>query len=154
MRLSDLLKRSTAKYPDRIAVKDDICEMTYTQLLFNAEQLSDSLKSAGCQAGVKIAIVLPNSAAYFVSFFAISAAGATIVPMSSKMTVYEAASFIKRADVSLVITEKNFAGKLKEQIAIVTIEQNPDSTLKIKTFAQAYVCEYLCADGVDMVQKE
>lgn len=141
MRLIDLLKRSGTKYPDRVAVKDDVCEITYTQLLSNVEQLSGYLKSAGCGPGVKIAIVLPNSAVYFTSFFAVSSAGATIVPMSSKMTAYEAAGFIKRADVSLVLTEKTFAGKLAEQlgdieqIAIFTIEQNADSILKVETFA-------------------
>jgi acyl-CoA synthetase (AMP-forming)/AMP-acid ligase II len=141
VRLIDLLKRSSTKYPSRIAVKDDICEMTYARLLSNTEQLSGYLKSAGCGPGVKIAVVLPNRGAYFASIFAVSLAGATIVPMSSKMTAYEAAGFIKRADVSLVLTEKSFAGKLaeqlgnKEQIAIATIEQDADSALKVETFA-------------------
>ena len=117
MRLIDLLRLSNTKYPDRVAVKDDVREITYAQLLSNVEQLSSYLKSAGCGPGVKIAIILPNRGAYFVSFFAVSAAGATIVPMSSKMTSYEAGGFIKRADVSLVLTEKSFAGKLAEQLA-------------------------------------
>lgn len=140
MKLIDLLKRSGSKYPDRIAVKDDIGEMTYTQLLSNVQQLSDLLESSGCGSGVKIAVVLPNSATYFASFFAVSAAGATIVPMSSKMRAYEAAGFIKRAEVSFVLTERSFAGKLaeqlgdKEQIAIFTLEQNVDSTLNIELF--------------------
>ena len=144
MRLIDLLKRSGSKYPDRIAVKDDICEMTYTHLLSNVEQLSNFLKSAGCGPGVKIAVVLPNLGAYFASFFAVSLAGATIVPMSSKMKAYEAAGFIKRAEVSLVLTEKSFAGKLadqlgdKEQIAIVTIEQDGDSALKVEIFTSGH----------------
>ena len=33
MKLIDLLERSVTKYPDRIAVKDDVCEMSYAQLL-------------------------------------------------------------------------------------------------------------------------
>jgi acyl-CoA synthetase (AMP-forming)/AMP-acid ligase II len=139
MKLIDLLKHSAAKYPDRIAVKDDIGEITYSRLLSNTEQLSEYLKTAGCGPGVKVAIVLPNCGAYFESFFAVSAAGATIVGMSSKMTSFEAAGFIKRAEVSLVITEKAFANKLKEQldnddVSIVTVEQDATSKLKIKTF--------------------
>jgi long-chain acyl-CoA synthetase len=140
MRLIDLLKRSAIKYPCRIAAKDSVCEITYSRLLSNVEQLSSLLKSAGCGPGIKVAIVLPNSAAYFASFFAISAAGATIVPMSSKMTAYETAGFIKRAGVSLVLTGKIFAGNLakqlgtQEQTAISTIAQNADSVLKVETF--------------------
>ncbi|MHC5060695.1 MAG: class I adenylate-forming enzyme family protein [Planctomycetota bacterium] len=139
------MKRSTAKYPAKIAVKDDVCEMSYAQLLSNTKQLSSFLRSAGCGPGVKIAIVLPNSAAYFASFFAVSATGATIVGMSSKMTAYEAAGFIKRAEVSLVLTAKTFAGKLTEQlvdnerITILTIEQSVDSALNVETFASGRI---------------
>ncbi len=144
MRLIDLLKRSSAKYPGRIAVKEDGCEITYALLLSNAQQLGGYLKSAGCGPGVKVAIVLPNSAVYFASFFAVSSAGATIVPMSSKMTAYEAAGFIKRAEVSLVLTERSFAGKLaeqladKEQITIAIIEQDAESILKVGTFTSGW----------------
>lgn len=144
MRLINLLTQSVNKYSDRIAVKDNVCEITYAQLLSNVEQLSNYLKSVGGSPGVKIAIVLPNSASYFATFFAISAIGATIVPMSSKMTKYEAVGFIKRAGVSLVLTDKNHAGKLAEQLcdeehmAIITIEQDADSALKIETFASGH----------------
>lgn len=145
MRLIDLLKLSSTKYPSRIAIKDDNNETTYAQLLSNVERLSSYLKSAGCGLGVKIAIALPNHEAYFISFFAISSAQATIVAMSSKMTAYEVADFLKRADVSMAITNKNFAYKLADQlnnknkIAILTIEQNPDSTFQIETFISAPV---------------
>jgi acyl-CoA synthetase (AMP-forming)/AMP-acid ligase II len=53
------------------------------------------------------------------------------------MTSYEAAGFIKRAGVSLVITEKSFANKLKEQlndeVSIVTVEQDAGCVLRIET---------------------
>ena len=65
MRLFDLLKLSNAKYSDRIAVKDDVCEITYSQLMANVKQMSDYLRSVGCGPGVKIAIVLPNSTGEF-----------------------------------------------------------------------------------------
>ncbi|HPS55397.1 MAG TPA: class I adenylate-forming enzyme family protein [Sedimentisphaerales bacterium] len=154
MKLFDLLKRSAAKFPGRTAVIDDACEITYAKLLSNTEQLSKYLKSAGCRPGVKVAVVLPNSSVYFAAFFAISASGAAIVAMSSKMTVYEAAGFIKRADVSLVLTEKTFADNLaeqlgnKEQISIVTIEQNSDGVLKIGIFIQR--CPKVDSDNSDV----
>ena len=143
MKLINLLKLSSTKYPDRIAIKDDVGEITYAQLLSNVQRLSNYLKLAGCGPGVKIAIVLPNHEVYFTSFFAVSSAGATIVAMSSKMTAYEVAGFLKRANVSVVLTERNFAGKLaaqlddKNQIAILTIEQNTGFAFQIETFASA-----------------
>ena len=137
MKLIDLLKQSAAKFPDKISVKDDTCEMTYSQLMTNVKRISDCLCSVRCGPGVKVAVILPNSAAYFACFFAVSAAGATTVPMSSKMTAYEAAGFIKRSEVSLVLTEKNFACKLLEQLddtAIMILGQNANSDLKVDSF--------------------
>ena len=140
MKLIDLLIQSAAKYPNKIVVRDDTCEMTYTQLLSNTKRLSNILKSSGCGPGVKIAIVLPNCVAYFASFFAISEVGATIIPMSSKMTVYEIVGFIKRADITMVITTKKIADKLREEleneeyVAILTAEQRPDYILAFGTF--------------------
>jgi len=140
MKLIDLLKRSSSKYPDRIAVKSDIGDITYSQLLANVKQLSGYLKSAGCGPGVKVAIVLPNQGAYFACIFAISAVGATIVPLSTRMTAYEASVFIKRAEVSLVLIDKSFKKKLqeqldiKQQISIITVEEDVDATLRIEDY--------------------
>lgn len=140
MNLIDLLKQSADKFPDRIAVKDDICEISYSQLLTNTGQLSGFLKTIGCGPGVKAAIVLPNCAGYFETFFAVSAAGATIVGMSSKMTSFEAADFLERAEVSIVLTERAFAKKLSDQlgennrVSIIIVEQDSDCSIKIEVF--------------------
>lgn len=130
MRIIDLLKNSASKVSDKLAVIDDAKKLSYSQLLTNVNYLSDYLVSVGCAPGVKIALLLPNSSVYFISFFAVSSVGATIVPMSSKMKIYEAAGFIKRADVSVVLAERNFANKLakqldnKERTTLITLEHD------------------------------
>jgi acyl-CoA synthetase (AMP-forming)/AMP-acid ligase II len=141
MKLINLLKLTSCKYPDRLAVKDDVCEMTYAQLVLNVDLLSGYLQSSGCLPGVKVALLLPDSVVYFISFFAVSLASATIVPMSSKMTGYEAAKLIKRADVSIVLTENSFTGKLAKylddinRVTLITLEYT-STELKIKTVSE------------------
>lgn len=134
MKLVDLLKRSVTKYPGRKALMDDVCEMTYSKLLSNVMDLSEHLKSAGCGPGLKVAIMLPNSAAYFAAFFAVSNSGATIVPMSSLITPYEAACCISKAQVYMVITDRTFASNLKDMtdnsVSILTLEQIADGSIK------------------------
>lgn len=142
MKIIDLLIESTARHPETIAVRDDVIELTYSQLSANVDCLSDYLTSNRCPPGAKVAILLPNSALYFISFFALSAAKVTIVPMSSKMTVYEAAEFIKRADVSIAITEKSFAKKLsaelkdKNQLTIITLQWDHNRNLQPQTITE------------------
>jgi long-chain acyl-CoA synthetase len=138
MRIIDLLKHSVAKFPDRTAIKDDTTELTYSQLDFSVSYLSDYLTLKGFGPGIKAALLLGNSALYFISFFAVSAAGGTVVPMSSKMTVYEAVKFIKRSGVSIAITERALAKKLANKlnqtdlISIFTIDWGCSNHLEIQ----------------------
>jgi acyl-CoA synthetase (AMP-forming)/AMP-acid ligase II len=112
-------------------------------LLFNVSSLSDYLISKGCGPGIKTALLLGNSALYFTSFFAVSAAKATIVPVSARMTVYEAVRFIKRSNISIAITESAFAKKLADelsqtvQITILTLDWDQNDSLRVQTFLSA-----------------
>jgi long-chain acyl-CoA synthetase len=118
MKLIDLLTNSAESKPDRIAMKSGDMEVTYSQMLSDAYFLSEHLKLAGCRGGVKVAIVLGNSIEYLISFFAVCAAGGIILPLSKRMTPYEVSGYIDKADVSIVITEKEYA---KQQFCNVTV---------------------------------
>ena len=148
MRQINLLEHSANKYPDKIAIKDNFCDLTYNQLLSKVEQLSENLTFAGSQKGVTVAIVLPYSASYLISFFAIAATSAINLPLSSKMTIYEIFGFLKKANVSIIITEESFLNHLlvqwckEEHISIITIEINQNSVMKINTIS-------LCSPRID-----
>ena len=96
MKIIDLLTNSGTRQSHRIAIKSGETQLRYWQMLLDVENLSEHLKSEGCRPGVKIAIILGNSMEYLVSFFAISAAGGTILPLSSRMTTYESIQYIDK----------------------------------------------------------
>ncbi len=112
MKIIDLLTNSVASAPDRIAMKNGDVEITYAQMLSDVHDLYERLKSAGCSGGVKVAIVLGNSIEYLISFFAISAAGGIILPLSKRMTPHEISRYISKADISIVITDKTYGDRL------------------------------------------
>ena len=119
MKIIDLLINSFEAKPDRIAMKSDRAEISYRQMLSDVVSLSEQLKRAGCKSGVKVAIALRNSFEYLISFFAISAADGIILLLSNRMTPYETAEYIKKADVSILITNEFYGRKLSEAISDV-----------------------------------
>jgi len=133
------LKNNAQKNPQNIAVKSEKTELLYSRMISDVKLLAVHLKSVGSKPGVKVGIILGNCAEYFISFFAISAAGGTIVPLSSKMTTYELTKFIDKGDVSIILTNGNYGQKLLEnqgnfsQITIIAVDYDDRVQLKIKT---------------------
>jgi long-chain acyl-CoA synthetase len=135
MKLVDLLINSVAGRPKEIAIKTDEIEITYRQMLLDVQSLAEKLRSAGCDRGIKAAIMLGNSAEYLISFFAISAAGGIIFPLSQQMTSREAARYIERADVSMVITRQGYKHlfdklNLPHGITVICAEYDADRNLR------------------------
>lgn len=103
---------SAASVPDAIAAKSGPVEIPYGRMLADVEHLSQRLRTLGCSQGTNVAVLLENSCEFLVAFFAVSAAEGTIVPLSARMTPYEAARLIERADVSIVITSERYGKRL------------------------------------------
>lgn len=73
------------EYPDDIAIDTPTEQLTYTGLWSRVALFRGFLRSAGVQAGEKIAVVLPNSTACIVCFLAISTYGAVPVMVSASI---------------------------------------------------------------------
>jgi long-chain acyl-CoA synthetase len=112
MKIIDLLTKSAAAEPHRTAMKSGAAEVSYAEMLSDVYSLSEQLKYVGCSRGVKVAIILNNSVEYLISFFAISAAGGIILPLSAHMTPYETTRYVNSADVSIVITNETYGRRL------------------------------------------
>lgn len=134
MKIIDLLKDATLEKPQDIAIKSSTIELTYYRLCSDVKQLADFLKTLGCDAGVKVAVAVGNRPEYFTTFFAISAAGGTIVPLSDRMTIYEVTRYAERADVSIILTTPILAEKLqKEKINTTVVKIQYDMSFQFIT---------------------
>jgi len=139
MKIIDLLANNAAGHPERLAVKNGDIEVTYSRLLSCVRSLSEILASAGCRSGVKVAVVLNNSIEYLISFFAISAANGIILPLSARMTPYEIAAYIDKADASIVIAGQSYLNRLSnaqaylDKVTTVCIQYYGNNNLKLET---------------------
>ena len=139
MKIIDLLTNSATRWPHRIAIKSKKIQLHYWQMFVDVENLSEQLKSAGCRPGVKVAVIFGNSIEYFLGFFAISAAGGTILPLSIRMTTYETIKYMDKADVSIVITTGEYGKQLLEKwdncgrITVIRIQYDSNKRLEIET---------------------
>ncbi|MHC4647711.1 MAG: class I adenylate-forming enzyme family protein, partial [Planctomycetota bacterium] len=138
MKIIDLLKNSAENEPRRTAVVSGESEVSYKQLFAEVSALSEKLKQAGCSPGVKVAVVLNNSVEYLAGFFSISATGATIVPLSMRMTPREVAGYAEKADVSIIVTSRSYGEVLAEQLrssenmTLLYVQYDTDTGLHVK----------------------
>lgn len=85
--LPEVLDWHTEAHPDRVAIQvyghhDQIdATFTYASLRQGARALATGLRERGLQPGQTVAIMLPTSADYFLSFFGILLAGGVPVPI-------------------------------------------------------------------------
>jgi len=129
MKLVDLLKNSCEQYPRAKAVCEPGRDMTYSGLYSDCLSLSEVLRKKGMTPGVKVGLYLENSVEFLIAFFAVSAAGCTIVPLFREMTLYELTGSIGTANLSAVITDANMAAKLSRgglEVTVIGLQYRDD----------------------------
>lgn len=135
MRIIDLLNQSVVKAPEAVVFEGSKGRISYQQMLVGVDKIAQELRQVGCGPGVRVAIVLNNSIEYLISFFAISATGGTVLPLSGAMTSHEISKYLSLADVTIVITNSRLRRKLSVYekqncwTAIVEIQHRHDTII-------------------------
>jgi long-chain acyl-CoA synthetase len=80
--LYQILELTCVRYDDAVATVFFDQKMTYGQLRDHVRRLSAALRSMGVKKGDRVAIMLPNSPQFIVSYYAVLEAGATVVNIS------------------------------------------------------------------------
>jgi acyl-CoA synthetase (AMP-forming)/AMP-acid ligase II len=80
--VGDLLTRSAARYPARLAVVDGARTLTYTQLNALANQVAHALLGRGYQRGDALAVASGNSLEFLATYFACAKTGVVCVPVN------------------------------------------------------------------------
>jgi len=98
-----LLRESVERNPDAVAiVAPDAEAMTYGELFERAAAVAGGLRARGVARGDRVAIRLPNSAAWVLAFFGAQLAGAAVVPVNTRFTEAEARYVIDDAECAYV----------------------------------------------------
>lgn len=105
MTLSEMLARNARKYGDALAITDDAKQLSWAELNTQVEELAAWLQQEyQVQAGDRVALVIPNSIAFVLGFFAIQRLDAIAVPINVRLTTPELSYIIEDSGAKSVLT--------------------------------------------------
>jgi acyl-CoA synthetase (AMP-forming)/AMP-acid ligase II len=105
-----MLGDSAARYAGRTAIVDGDKELTYAELHSEARTFAKALIAKGVRRGDLIACWAPNGWRWVVMVHAVWMIGAVIVPISSRLKVFEAGPILERTQAALLFTVAECAG--------------------------------------------
>jgi len=104
-----VLSETAKRTPQKTAVifKDE--EITFFQLELMATRLANKLRTCNVDRGDRVAIVLPNSSQWIVSYFSIMKLGAVAVPLDFRLKGEELFPILTDARVKVAITSELYS---------------------------------------------
>ena len=112
VRLIDILHRGAALAPDRIAVSHGASQITYRRLLSQAQCLAHRLKAVGLEPGARVGLLWENSIDYVTTFFGITWAGLTVVPLDHSLKPQRVAYILNDCSAEGLIVQGKLARRL------------------------------------------
>jgi len=107
--LADLLRRSAARHPHKLAIACGEVRWTYREFDALCDRLAAGLAGLGLARGDRVAILARNSHAYAALRFALARLGAVLVPVNFMLQADEAAYILRHAGVRLLATDSGLA---------------------------------------------
>jgi fatty-acyl-CoA synthase len=83
--LSEVFEQMTLRFGDKVALEFDNREVTYAELRRDAYSIALRLRGMGITEGDRVGILLPNCYEYIALYFGAFLAGATAVPINSRV---------------------------------------------------------------------
>src|SRR5689334_192799 len=122
LRMSDLatlLRYDAAHYADRVALRLDRREITFSQLASAVDEAAPAL-ARHVAAGDRVALWFGNSFNWLVSFLAVNAIGAVSVPINTRLTPAEVEVILRdvRAHALIAVRQYRGRGYLDEALAL------------------------------------
>jgi fatty-acyl-CoA synthase len=107
--LGDLLRRSAARNPDKLAVICGDTGWSYTEFNAIVDRLAAGLAARGVVKGERVAILARNSHAFAALRFALARLGAVLVPINFMLKPDEVAYILRHAGARLLATDSGLA---------------------------------------------
>ncbi|NPV91120.1 MAG: long-chain fatty acid--CoA ligase [Firmicutes bacterium] len=109
----ELFLRSARDNPDRTALLFFGTAMSYSRLKRHVESMVSALADLGIGRGCRVALLLPNSPQYVISYYSIMMTGATVVPMNPLNTETELMYILRDGGVRAVVALDLFADRVE-----------------------------------------
>ncbi|MDP3981045.1 MAG: class I adenylate-forming enzyme family protein, partial [Chlamydiota bacterium] len=126
--LTHILDCSVQNYADNIALSmkgaNHQISFTYRRLQEQAIQLAKSLKAKGLARGDTIALITPNTPIWGVIFFGVLYAGATIVPIDTKLKAHSVKAILEHANCKWIFISEDLKELLHDALDGICINPN------------------------------
>jgi len=117
--LGDLLRRSAARNPDKLAVVCGDIGWSYAEFHALVDRLAAGLAARGVTKGERFAILARNSHAFVSLRFALARLGAVLVPINFMLKAEEVAYILRHAGARLLATDSGLAPLARAAAALV-----------------------------------
>jgi long-chain acyl-CoA synthetase len=101
--IADLLRKSAARFPDRIALTDGTERIAFSHLDADVDRAVNLLTGKGLVPGDKVATLCGNSIAFVKVIFAIHRAGLVWIPINTMISPEEITYILDHAEVKFAI---------------------------------------------------
>jgi len=103
--LADLLRRSAAREPHKLAIACGDTRWSYAQFHAITERIAAGVAAQGIAKGDRVAILARNSHAFIALRFALARLGAVLVPINFMLKAEEVAYILRHASVRMLATD-------------------------------------------------
>ncbi len=115
--VADILRRSAARHPDRVALRFAGREWTYAGLDAAVTRAAAHLLSLGLEQGDRVAAYGKNSDAFLIGFLACARAGLVHVPVNYNLVGDELAYLLEQSGSRVVLADPSLAERVAETTA-------------------------------------
>ena len=121
--LGDLLRRSAARHPERLAIACGDTRWSYAEFDRLCNRVAAGLAQRGVGKGSFVALLARNSHAFAAMRFALARLGAVLVPINFMLKADEAAYILRHAGATLLATDSALAPLARAAAALDTAVQ-------------------------------
>ncbi len=112
--LFTILEEAAQKYPENIAIRFYNHTITYRELDDLVDRVKSALYDMGIRKGDRVALMLPNTPHYVISYYAVLKLGATVVQMNPLYSPHEIEFILSNSEARAIITLDLFVDKVKK----------------------------------------
>ena len=114
--VGDILEGSARKFPEKIALISREGELTFAEMSKRVTKLAGRLQNEGVKQGDRVGLLLPNSFAFALSYYATQKMGAVTVVLDGRLKGKELQGVLRDSDLSLLITHARLTAEITESI--------------------------------------
>jgi long-chain acyl-CoA synthetase len=114
--VGDVLEETARKFPEKTALISREGGLTFKVVNEQAACLANHLWNEGVRQGTRVGILLPNSSAFALSYYATQRMGAVTTVLDARLKGKELIGVLQDADLSLLVTHRHLLPEVNEAL--------------------------------------